>query len=79
MHDMTDMHIQSHIFGYRYLNVLLLQGCLRKKGKDVEGCRSGFGLIALISVVGLCMIALLAGAAFWFYVVRTVFRCQMHK
>lgn len=42
---------------------------MRKKGKDLSACRQGFGLIANVTVFGLALVALLAGAAFWFYVV----------
>ena len=34
-------------------------------------CRHGIGLIANITVLGLCLATLLALAAYWFYVVRS--------
>ena len=60
--------IVSHVGGVP-LNCVACQGCMQKKGKDLSACRRGFGLIAQITVFGLALVALLAGAAFWFYVV----------
>ncbi len=47
-----------------------IQGCLKKRGKGNKACTQGIGLIANVTAVGILLAALLAGAAFWYYVVR---------